>query len=322
MTMNGSRIKIYTLIIFLISLTSFVHGGTGFIVLGDSGTGTDKQYRVANGIQQVCDNRPCLFAIGLGDNIYESGPKNETDQQFIDKFEDPYQNLNFPFFMALGNHDNTLLIPGDGAYNYRGNYEVAYTEHSDKWKMPARYYGIEAGNGLFVAYDSNPMASYLPDANPYWWPRGTYVQEEKAWVKQTLTESDATWKFAFAHHPYLTNGRSSLEPTLAGPKPHDDFVEEAICDEADIIFAGHEHAQEILHNEQDDCGKTIFVTSGAAAKDGSKRRWFPRHDRYWDNFGDLGFMHGYLDGDQLTLRAYRVDDNGNAVLEHQEEFNK
>ncbi len=78
----------------------------------------------------------------------------------------------------------------------------------------------------------------------------------------------------------------------------------------------------MLENKPDDCGKTLFITSGAAGKDGSRRRWFPRHDRIWDNFGDLGFMHGQLNGDTLILRAYRVDNNGNAIEQYRKDFNK
>jgi len=106
---------------------------SGFIILGDSGTGKDPQYKVAASIKQTCELNQCDFALGLGDNIYEVGPWSTTDSQFDKKFETPFKDLNFPFFMVLGNHDNTLFVPGDGGLNLRGYIEVKYSDRSKKW---------------------------------------------------------------------------------------------------------------------------------------------------------------------------------------------
>ena len=95
-----------------------------FIAIGDSGTGKDGQYKVADALKAVCDQRGCDFAIGLGDNIYESGVDGVNDSQFDTEFEDPYKDIHFPFYMALGNHDNTWLIGGDGADNDKGEIQV------------------------------------------------------------------------------------------------------------------------------------------------------------------------------------------------------
>lgn len=103
-----------------------------FIAIGDSGTGKDGQYKVADAMQAVCEQRGCEFAIGLGDNIYESGVDGVNDIQFDTKFEDPYKNIDFPFYMALGNHDNTWIIGGDGADNDKGEIQVEYHYRTDR----------------------------------------------------------------------------------------------------------------------------------------------------------------------------------------------
>ena len=299
------------------------NAGTGFIILGDGGTGLQGQYLVSNAIEQVCtDQQACNFAVGLGDNIYEKGPNSSTDQQFQDKFETPYQTLSFPFFMAMGNHDTTLLFAGDGGYNYRGNYEVAYTENSDKWNMPARYYGGETEDALFVVYDSNPMGAYLPESG-YWAPRGQFVQEQKAWVQQTMDASDKTWKFAFAHHLYVSNGLSAYDIKPQGQGPNKEFIEEALCDRADFVFNGHEHAQQIINPKTGDCGvKTSFVITGTGAKSNSTKRWFTWHSRQWESFGKLGFMHGYVDGANFTLTTYVVEEDGSFTQAFQKTYTK
>src|SRR5215471_10306131 len=113
---------------------------TRFLVLGDTGTGHPGQHQVARAIETVCQTRECQFAVIAGDNIYEYGVRSAQDPQFQDKFEKPYAKLSFPFFLALGNHDQSGTIPGSGVHPERGDFEVAYTQRSSKWMMPKRYY--------------------------------------------------------------------------------------------------------------------------------------------------------------------------------------
>src|SRR5260221_14717850 len=74
-----------------------------FIAFGDAGAGTGAQYAVAQAMKEVCAALGCDFAVMLGDNIYPDGVHSPRDLQFETKFEDPYEELNFPFFVALGN---------------------------------------------------------------------------------------------------------------------------------------------------------------------------------------------------------------------------
>ena len=55
-----------------------------FIAVGDTGTGKEGQYQVANAIEKVCAAHGCDFALGLGDNIYE------------------YETIGLPFLRDLG----------------------------------------------------------------------------------------------------------------------------------------------------------------------------------------------------------------------------
>ncbi len=47
----------------------------------------------------------CDFVVGLGDNIYESGVTSVDDPQFEEKFELPFEPVDLPFYLVLGNHD-------------------------------------------------------------------------------------------------------------------------------------------------------------------------------------------------------------------------
>ncbi len=296
-----------------------------FVAIGDFGTGGQGQYQVAAAIAQVCAARGCDFALGLGDNIYEEGVGSAYDAQFEDKFERPYAALDFPFYMALGNHDNTRLAAGDGGDNSDGDYQVAYSYRtarpSDKWRMPARQYHFSAGQQSdgrpladFFALDSNPLTAINPDPNPHF-SYTIYGREQFQWVQEALHASTGRWKIAFAHHPYISNGQhgdaghydsgAGVLSEQASGRYYKAFLEQSVCGKVDVLFSGHDHDLEWL-KPVSDCGKTFFIISGA----GAKTRSFgdaARNPSYWQADGTLGFFWIELDGDRFTATAYTVD---------------
>lgn len=267
-----------------------------FIVIGDSGSGSEGQYAVGNAIAEVCQQKDefvgdmafpgCDLVVGLGDNIYESGVTSVDDPQFEEKFEKPFEPVQLPFYMVLGNHDNTAYVGGDGAGNARGEFQVDYTyfdgKLSSRWNMPDRYYQHSAGMTTtnprplvdFFALDSNPIAGGFADPDLAY-AYHTYGIDQRNWAVNALGSSDAVFKIAMSHHPYLSNGShgnagnydgvpSELLPVLAGER-WKAFMEEAVCDQADFLFAGHDHDLQVL-NAVPSCGRTEFVVSGAAGK--------------------------------------------------------
>ena len=81
-----------------------------FLLLGDMGSGNEHQYTVAHSINELIQQFPITFVIGLGDNIYNEGCKNIHDQKFKTHFEEPYRSIpnKVKFYMCLGNHDYGL----------------------------------------------------------------------------------------------------------------------------------------------------------------------------------------------------------------------
>jgi|GEM_PF-901055 len=312
-----------------------------FIVIGDAGTGSKQQYHVAAAIEQICQKKVCDFALGLGDNIYNAGPDSVTDSQFQEKFEKPYQQLNFPFYMVLGNHDSSGLMAGDGGFNARGGIEVEYSQHSQKWTMPERYYRITAPLGEnprqnpssnpqplaeFFALDSTPLTS-APDIVPKF-HIDRYTRNQEAWLNSGLHNSKAQWKIAFAHHPYISNGKhgnagnyddiARYTKTVSKVLPktnrflfqrvaglyYQQFLERQICDRVDLFLAGHDHNMQWLPATKR-CGKTEFIISGAAAKSNSLKDP-ERNPSRWQASRTTGFFHIEIIGNQLTAEIYRV----------------
>jgi len=269
-----------------------------FVVLGDGGTGDRVQRAVASGVRKVCARRGCQFALYLGDNIYEGGVSGPDDRQFQDKFEVPYRDLDFPFFVILGNHDY-------GPYAVeRAEFQVAYTRRSKKWVMPHRYYTFRAGPVAFFGIDTNAI---LHD------PQEQRAQRE--WLLRELARSDARWKIAFGHHPYISNGAhgnagnynghgdESADGLMSG-EPLAELARQALCGRAQLYLAGHDHHREWL---EPTCG-THFLISGAAAKLRSMARRDAQPSRWSDN-REHGFLWIGVEGNTLRGAFYDADGN-------------
>ena len=285
-----------------------------FVVFGDAGTGFQTQFLVARAMGEVCAERGCDFGLDLGDNFYPSGVSDLLDPQFQEKFERPYANLHFPIYVVLGNHDTG--ISGSARNNKLGDVEVEYSRSgvSSKFQMPGRYYrfAVPARKGRkalaeFFALDSNPMTMIGRDADDRLNPMA-YATDELNWLQAGLRSSGATWKVAFAHHPYISNGHGGNARKLLRS-----FLDQGICSQSvDLYLSGHNHDLEWL-KPTPSCGQTQFITSGGGGA------WLTRldHDEnpaYWERAGVYGFFWIQLDRQQMTAAAFTVD--GDGVLPH------
>ncbi|WP_084638002.1 metallophosphoesterase [Gordonia shandongensis] len=281
------------------------------LVTGDAGTGEKPQYAVTAAARRLHAADPFDIAVGLGDNIYEAGPQGPDDVQFRTKFEKPNAGLDFPWLMALGNHDNTAIFPGDGGWLLRGDAEVAYHRRSRRWYMPARYYSVSLGVADFFVIDVNPLAAYIPPfLSPEWEPGGHYMTRQARWLDRGLAASTAPWKFVCTHHPYANNGPhgpagdfDGLPDPLSG-KPLKDFIERHVAGRAQFLLSGHDHSQQVLGTVAGLKG-TRQIVSGAAAKTVNK----PSSKRFpakYENLRDRGFMTLDIDASSVRLEAHEV----------------
>jgi len=302
-----------------------------FIAIGDMGTGSDGQYQVSRALETVCAQQGCDFALGLGDNIYDSGVDSTEDEQWMSKFEKPYANLDFPFYMTLGNHDNSHF-GGEGLDNFKGEHQVAYSykedRFSDKWTMPSRYYQFTAPKDSetplvdFYSLDSNPLAA-IGDANVEYWQE-PYKKKQAEWMQQALSQSFGQWKIAFAHHPLISNGQHGNAGISDGVPllgiVWKDFLEKNVCDSVDLLITGHDHDLQYL-KPIERCGKTAFIVSGG----GAKTRSFTnpdRNDTYWQQDDTKGFFWIELQEGQMRIQAWTVDSQGEYTKAFETAVNK
>lgn len=276
-------------------------GTMRFIAIGDAGEGNQMQYDVAEAIQEVCEARGCDFALYLGDNFYNVGVESVDDIQFLEKFEYPYENLSFPFYAVLGNHDYGLGYEWD-----KPDPQVAYTDISDKWVMPSRYHSHVKDHALFVGIDTNAILW-----NNHWGG----IEEQAAWAQNTIESNNVLWKFAYGHHPYISNGvhgvaghYDGLENVpIASGEDVKWFVEEQFCEKIDIYFSGHDHDMQWLEPQ---CG-VEFIVSGAGAKQRDRYGW--EVPTKFEQYNSNGFL--WVELIDNTFRAVFFDHNAEALYE-------
>ena len=201
---NGSRVSVPAAAPSALRLPNR-EGSVRFMVVGDTGTGTQQQHELAAVMARYRESFPFEFALMVGDNMYGS----EKAADYKKKFEDVYKRLldgGVKFYASLGNHDES---------NQR---------FYEKFNMNGEeYYVINRGNVSFYALNSNYMD-----------------KKQLKWFEDKLKGDTSEWKVAFFHHPPYSSGgkhgssvglREVVEPL---------FVKYGV----NVAFTGHEHFYE------------------------------------------------------------------------------
>ncbi|MEI6466858.1 MAG: immunoglobulin domain-containing protein, partial [Verrucomicrobiota bacterium] len=219
------------------------------------------------------------------DTINQANPRAVTQPQVMDRYniQRPYLGIlgkTAPIFLVNGNHEQAARYILDGTPNnvavwaqnarnlyyaqpapdafYSGNSEIV--EHIG---LLRNYYAWEWGDALFVTIDpywSSPVVVdndfYGADKRSNLWDI-THGDAQYKWLKATLEQSKAKFKFVFAHHVLGTQrggidvalkyewggqnnngtpGFTQNRPTWALPI-HQLFVANKVT----IFFQGHDH---------------------------------------------------------------------------------
>ena len=178
-----------------------------FAVIGDFGTGSASQFRVARRMAETYREQPYSLLLTVGDNVYD-GDVAERAAEVIDKPYEPLFSAGVKFRPSLGNHD--LDDPDD------------LPETLAALGMPHRFYFYAEGPVDFFALDSNRMDG-----------------DQLRWLLKRLGCSRSPWQVVYMHHPLYSSGRhgsdtelrEALEPVL-------------IAGGADVVLAGHDHNYE------------------------------------------------------------------------------
>lgn len=180
-------------------------GSVRFAVIGDTGTGTEKQQQVGDMMVKYRTIFPFEFVLMMGDNLYGG----ESAKDFEVKFSDVYKQLlddKVKFYAALGNHDLPI----------QANYVNFNMNGKD-------YYRIKKGNVAFYALNSNYMD-----------------QKQVKWLEDELAKDTSDWKICFFHHPpYSSAGKHGSDKQLR-EVVEPIFVKYGV----NMVLTGHDHVYE------------------------------------------------------------------------------
>ena len=251
---------------------------------------------------EVCRNKPCDFAIQLGDNIYPDGAGDDDGKDDQKRMDDLIlsplvplfdENPDLMVYSALGNHDWKTSRHGVALQTQWMKEQKNFTLDE---KGYYRYTIGEKGNDVeFFVLDTNMLLSgqvfYEVPLNPdgsegelppalkngtaeleqpeqHELPIKNEDEQQLAWLAKGLKDSTAKWKVVYGHHILWSIGGSKYSEGHVLRK----LLLPSLCEYADAYIAGHEHDLELL---TDDCS-TLNLTkkrpplpliiSGAAAK--------------------------------------------------------
>ncbi|HJQ35159.1 MAG TPA: metallophosphoesterase [Pyrinomonadaceae bacterium] len=180
-------------------------GSVRFMVVGDTGTGSPKQYELGAVMLRYWQAFPFEFALMMGDNLYGS----ETAVDYKKKFEDVYRPLldrKVKFYATLGNHD-------ESNERFYENFNMNGEE----------YYNFRKGDVSFYSLNSNYMD-----------------KKQLTWLEEKLAADNSDWKILFCHHPpYSSGGKHGSDKGLR------EVIEPLMLKYGvNALFAGHEHFYE------------------------------------------------------------------------------
>jgi Calcineurin-like phosphoesterase len=180
-------------------------GSVRFAVIGDTGTGSKKQYEVGDTMVRFRQQFPFEFVLMLGDNMYGG----EAPADFVKKFSAAYKSLldaKVKFYAALGNHDQSL--------------QANYVNFNMNGK---EYYRFKKGNVAFYSLNSNYM-----DA------------KQIKWLETELAADTSEWKICFFHHPPYSSAKAHGSDKQLREVVEPIFVKYGV----NVVLTGHDHVYE------------------------------------------------------------------------------
>lgn len=233
-------------------------------VLGDFGTGSERQKQATESFVEASKTRRPDLWVWLGDNAYSNGTDDEYQRLVFDYY--PTYLRNLPAVATPGNHDyhdnnNDFNIP-----------YYALTTHPQRGEAggapsgSASYYSLDYGPVHLISLDS-----FGNEAGKHriWDTTGTQIQ----WLKRDLAANKKPWTIIFFHHPPYTQGsrNADTEQDLILNRERLTPIFERY--NVDLVLSGHSHVYERTYQIRGHRGLSTTFNKRTMAVDSSTGRY-------------------------------------------------
>ena len=152
-------------------------------------------------LEQVVKASPAFY-MDLGDIFMTDKLPNKSEANIRARFElmkGFYDKLNgIPLYITLGNHDGELGYSNFNTRKYRKEYFPQQT-------ADLAYYSFTSPDALHISLDIFNYTTENPKDDGWQWTLG---RTQYDWLKSTLENSKATYKFVYVHHLLYGNAQS------------------------------------------------------------------------------------------------------------------
>lgn len=177
---------------------------TRFVVLGDSGEGSEDQAALVEQIRTV----PFDFMLHVGDMAYTSGTFAEFNAHYFDMYEELLPS--FSVFPIAGNHEYDTKDAGP----FRAVFDLPNNE---------RWYSFDWGDVHFVGIDTEQIQN----------------RTQLKWLENDLANRTKPWTVAYLHKPPYSSGSHGSELDA-----REAFAPLFKKYDVDLVIAGHDHHYE------------------------------------------------------------------------------
>ncbi len=255
-----------------------ISGPLSFVVVGDTGYGSQAQYQMAEVIKSAAPD----LVVHDGDVIYPTLTAGRLDLKCFSVYQP--QMRGTPFFFILGNHDR---------YDNPFDFLAAFNLPTNTVTGTSHYYSFDHGDAHFVALDTDLRL------DNGWSTNGPQYH----WLEQDLAATAKPWRFLFFHMPI----RSS------GPHRIDDYNLNGIPDRLEfqstigvlasrygvqVIFNAHDHLYERLKPVEG--VHTIVTGGGGAVLYGFGGEFDAASAQFWSRYNCVKVK---IQGETLELQA-------------------
>lgn len=204
-------------------------------------------------LQNITDAKPA-FLVDLGDIFMVDKLADKSETNITDRYVQmkSYYDLlgSIPLYFAMGNHDGETGWDSLNTKKYR---ELYFPEQTSE----KNYNSFEQNNALFVVLDPYSYTLKKPNSDGWGWTLG---KTQYDWLKTTLENSDAKFKFIFIHQLVGgdNQGRGGVEFAKlfewGGNNPDGSYGFDAnrpgwgkpihqlfVDNNVNIVFKGHDH---------------------------------------------------------------------------------